>query len=84
MNDYEWQQKIKEQLSDVDDPINSCTTKQSKFKRGDFVKKRSGSHWQGHIVGEYSTLLTLEGYAVESDFHDGSVQIYPVAALELC
>ena len=52
------------------------------FKRGDLVRKRSGSQWQGHIVGEYSTALTPEGYAVESDAHVGSVQIYPAAALE--
>ena len=54
-----------------------------KFKRGDHVRKRSGSEWQGHVVGEYSTKLTPEGYAVESDTHAGSVQIYPAAALEL-
>jgi len=54
-----------------------------KFKRGDFVKKRSGSEWQGYVVGEYKTNLTPEGYAVESDAHSGSVQIYPAAALEL-
>ena len=52
------------------------------FKRGDLVRKRSGAQWQGHIVGEYSTALTPEGYAVESDAHVGSVQIYPAAALE--
>jgi hypothetical protein len=52
------------------------------FKRGDLVRKRSGSQWQGHVVGEYSTALTPEGYAVESDVHVGSVQIYPAAALE--
>ena len=27
--------------------------------------------------------LTPEGYAVESEFHPGSVQIYPAGALEL-
>ena len=53
-----------------------------KFKRGDVVRKRSGSQWQGRVVGEYSTPLTPEGYAVESDSHAGSVQIYPVGALE--
>lgn len=53
------------------------------FSRGDLVRKRSGSTWQGRIVGEYSTALTPEGYAVESECHAGSVQIYPVAALEL-
>jgi len=55
----------------------------STFSRGDLVRKRSGSQWQGRIVGEYSTTLTPEGYAVESDAHVGSVQIYPSAALEM-
>jgi dihydrofolate reductase (trimethoprim resistance protein) len=54
------------------------------FMRGDLVRKKSGSRWQGRVVGEYSTLLTPEGYAVESDSHAGSVQIYPVTALEAC
>lgn len=52
------------------------------FKIGDRVRKKSGSEWQGIIVGEYSTKLTPEGYAVESEYHAGSVQIYPVSALE--
>jgi hypothetical protein len=52
------------------------------FKRGDLVQKRSGSMWLGRVVGEYSTTLTPEGYAVESKFHAGSVQIYPASALE--
>ena len=55
----------------------------AKFKRGDLVKKKSGSEWQGIVCGEYSTELTLEGYAVESANHKGSVQIYPAGALEL-
>lgn len=49
---------------------------------GERVRKKSGAAWQGHIVGWYSTKLTHEGYAVESEAHPGSVQIYPVAALE--
>jgi dihydrofolate reductase (trimethoprim resistance protein) len=52
-----------------------------RFKYGDCVEKTSGSEWLGRIVGWYSTKLTSEGYAVESEYHDGSVQIYPVAAL---
>lgn len=52
------------------------------FVRGDLVRKRSGSQWEGHVVGEYSTSLTPEGYAVESSAHPGSVQFYPAAALE--
>jgi dihydrofolate reductase (trimethoprim resistance protein) len=54
------------------------------FKPGDRVRKKSGAAWQGKIVGWYSTNLTPEGYAVESEAHPGSVQIYPVSALERC
>lgn len=53
-----------------------------KFQIGDPVYKRSGSEWRGCIVGTYSTKLTPEGYAVESSYERGSVQIYPAAALE--
>lgn len=52
------------------------------FLLGERVKKKSGSAWQGKIVGWYSTQLTPQGYAVESEFHPGSVQIYPASALE--
>lgn len=52
------------------------------FKMGDAVRKKKGSNWKGLIVGWYSTTLTPEGYAVESHTEIGSVQIYPVAALE--
>ena len=52
-----------------------------KFKRGDRVTKISGSSWTGRVVGTYSTTLTPEGYAVESENEPGSVQIYPVSAL---
>ena len=52
------------------------------FALGDRVRKKSGAAWQGQVVGWYSTQLTPEGYAVESESHPGSVQIYPVGALE--
>ena len=55
----------------------------TKFKVGDYVRKTSGSQWDGYIVGVYSTTTTPEGYAVESIFHPGSVQIYPAKALQL-
>ncbi len=58
-------------------------TSHTTFMIGDRVRKRNGSQWQGHVVGWYSTLLTPEGYAVESEVHTGAVQIYPVSALEL-
>lgn len=53
-----------------------------KFKIGDRVRKKSGSSWNGRVVGFYSTKLTPIGYAVESEREPGSVQIYPEAALE--
>jgi hypothetical protein len=53
-----------------------------KFALGDRVRKRSGSSWQGRVVGFYTTALTPNGYAVESEREPGSVQIYPEAALE--
>jgi len=59
------------------------TAPQGKFRMGDRVRKTSGSEWQGHVCGTYSTPLTPEGYAVESEAHAGSVQIYPAKALEL-
>jgi dihydrofolate reductase (trimethoprim resistance protein) len=49
---------------------------------GDLMRKKSGAKWQGRVVGWYSTELTPVGYAIESDQHAGSVQIYPAAALE--
>lgn len=52
------------------------------FRIGDRVKKRSGGSWRGTVVGGYRTAQTPEGYAVESAFEPGSVQIYPVTALE--
>ena len=52
------------------------------FRHGDVVRKKSGSEWEGIVVGWYSTSLTPEGYAVESMTHAGSVQIYPAKALE--
>ena len=51
------------------------------FRFGDRVTKIKGSKWTGRVVGTYSTSLTPEGYAVESETEVGSVQIYPVAAL---
>lgn len=56
----------------------------AEFDIGDSVKKVSGSEWEGLVVGYYSTELTPEGYAVESEWHKGSVQIYPGKALYLC
>jgi hypothetical protein len=61
---------------------NAQTAPQGKFRMGDLVRKTSGSEWEGRICGTYYTALTQEGYAVESEAHAGSVQIYPAKALE--
>lgn len=53
------------------------------WSRGTRVEKIKGSAWTGKVVGFYSTDLTPEGYAVESENEPGSVQIYPRAALRL-
>ena len=58
------------------------TAPQGKFRMGDIVKKSTGSEWEGRVVGWYSTEQTKEGYAVESEAHAGSVQIYHAKALE--
>jgi len=50
---------------------------------GSRVRKTRGSSWQGHVVGYYRTALTPNGVCVESEREIGSVQIYPVSALEL-
>lgn len=65
-------------------PKTSKQEAKGKFKLGDEVRKTKGSQWHGTVVGTYSTTLTPEGYAVESMTEKGSVQIYPVTALELC
>lgn len=53
----------------------------STFAFGQRVEKRSGSQWHGKVVGFYSTGLTPEGYCIESEREQGSVQIYPAKAL---
>jgi dihydrofolate reductase (trimethoprim resistance protein) len=63
-------------------PVEATNTdKKKQFRIGDRVTKIKGSQWTGRIVGFYSTTLTPEGYAVESETEIGSVQIYPAAAI---
>ena len=52
------------------------------WEMGTRLRKKSGSSWQGPVVGYYSTELTDVGYCVESEREPGSVQIYPASALE--
>ena len=53
------------------------------YPYGTYMQKKHGSLWRGKIVGYYSTVNTPLGYAIESFFEPGSVQIYPAQALEL-
>lgn len=62
--------------------ILSAFCPKGEFSEGDFVKKKSGSWWEGNIVGYYSTKQTPEGYAVQLPCPNGPVQIYPASALE--
>ena len=63
-------------------PLMVVAAPKGTFSRGDLVRKRSGPPGLAAWLG--STAPTSpEGYAVESDAHPGSVQIYPAAALEL-
>lgn len=52
------------------------------FAEGDLVRKKSGSWWEGRIVGTYTTEQTPRGYSVQLDKPFGPVQIYPESALE--
>lgn len=57
-------------------------TTQQYWPLGTRVRKLSGSEWEGEVVGYYSTKLNQHGVCVESSTHRGSVQIYPIRALE--
>lgn len=61
--------------------LQEALAKVGKFQLGNRVTKTKGSSWTGRVVGTYSTSLTPEGYAVESENEPGSVQIYPASAL---
>lgn len=50
---------------------------------GTRMRKTKGSSWQGRVVGYYSTSLTPHGVCIESEREPGSVQIYPITALEV-
>lgn len=49
---------------------------------GTRMRKKKGSSWQGRVCGFYSTALTPIGLCIESEREPGSVQIYPISALE--
>ena len=49
---------------------------------GTMMRKKRGSNWHGSVRGYYTTDQTPMGLAIESSTELGSVQIYPVDALE--
>lgn len=54
-----------------------------KYDIGAILKKKKGASWIGRVVGFYQTELNGEGYALESLYHKGTVQIYPEFMLEI-
>ena len=56
------------------------------YQYGDAVCKKTrggkGAHFRGHVVGFYKSSLTEEGYAIESAFEQGTVQIYPLKMIK--
>jgi hypothetical protein len=81
--DFVWDAYASAALTAALPLIRGAVVEVGKFKVGDRVTKTKGSSWTGLVVGFYSTTLTPEGYAVESETEKGSVQIYPAAALAL-
>lgn len=59
---------------------NAATERQ--FPIGTMMTKKRGSSWTGRVVGYYSTELTAQGVCVESIYEQGSVQIYPINAMQ--
>lgn len=55
----------------------------SVYPLGTRVRKKRGGSWQGRVCGHYQTELTPDGVCVESEREPGSVQLYPVTAMEL-
>ena len=64
------------------DAIERADKPAQKWRLGDTVAKKRGSSWRGKVVGFYSTDFTPIGYAVESHFEPGSVQVWPEVSLE--
>lgn len=54
----------------------------AQYAFGDLVQKKGRSSWRGKIVGWYRTDITALGYAIESIYEPGSVQIYPESGIE--
>lgn len=63
--------------------MNNSVLGLGQYVIGTRMRKKSGSSWQGRVVGYYSTSLTPVGYCIESEREPGSVQIYPAGVLEL-
>ena len=72
-----------EDAADAIRALNAVRAAKLPFPRGDRVRKKSGSQWQGRVVGYYSASRTQSGIAVESEREIGNVQVYPAEAFEL-
>lgn len=63
--------------------VTAIAVFKTEFRLGQMVSKKSGSWWEGRVVGFYSTEQTPDGVCVQLDLPMGPVQIYPASALEL-
>ncbi|SFM96969.1 R67 dihydrofolate reductase [Methylobacterium pseudosasicola] len=78
----QWAEFVPGQLVPAFRPDGTGGRDQTGIQLGARVRKTKGSSWQGVVVGYYATALTPRGVCVESEREPGSVQIYPIAALE--
>ena len=78
-----WRESDGDHRGHVEDRNDAVRAAKLPFPLGVRVRKKSGSQWQGRVVGYYSASRTLNGIAVESEREIGNVQVYPAEAFEL-
>ena len=84
VNKWDIMEKSTNSVRDYEEKIMGAFSPKGSFVFGNKVEKKSGSWWEGNIVGWYSTEQTPVGYAVQlSSKLNGPVQIYPESALKI-
>lgn len=78
-----WRESDGDHRGHVEDRNDAVRAAKLPFPLGARVRKKSGSQWQGRVVGYYSASRTQNGIAVESEREIGNVQVYPAEAFEI-
>jgi len=78
-----WRESDGDHRGHVEDRNDAVRAAKLPFPLGARVRKKSGSQWQGRVVGYYSASRTKNGIAVESEREIGNVQVYPAEAFEI-